>query len=78
MSALATIEQALDQLRLGRPVLVVDDEHRENEGDVVLSAELATSEWVAWTVRHSSGLLCAPMPDAVANANGNTHFARKR
>ena len=67
MSALATIEQALDQLRLGRPVLVVDDEHRENEGDVVLSAELATSEWVAWTVRHSSGLLCAPMPDAVAD-----------
>ncbi len=67
MSTLATIEQALDQLRLGRPVLVVDDEHRENEGDVVLSAELATSEWVAWTVRHSSGLLCAPMPDAVAD-----------
>jgi len=67
VSALATIETALAQLRLGRPVLVVDDDHRENEGDVVLSAELATTQWVAWTVRHSSGLLCAPMPDAVAD-----------
>ena len=67
MSGLASIETALEQLRLGRPVLVVDDEHRENEGDVVLSAELATEEWVAWTVRHSSGLLCAPMPDEMAD-----------
>ena len=67
MSALASIETALEQLRLGRPVLVVDDEHRENEGDVVLSAQLASEEWVAWTVRHSSGLLCAPMPDEVAD-----------
>lgn len=70
MSDLASIEQALEQLRLGRPVLVVDDEHRENEGDVVLSAQLATKQWVAWTVRHSSGLLCAPMPDAVADRLG--------
>ena len=67
MSALASIEVALEQLRLGRPVLVVDDEHRENEGDVVLAAELVTEQWVAWTVRHSSGLLCAPMPDALAD-----------
>ena len=67
MSGLANIEEALEQLRLGRPVLVVDDEHRENEGDIVLSGQLATEEWVAWTVRHSSGLLCAPMPDEVAD-----------
>ncbi len=70
MRPLGTVEDALEQLRLGRPVLVVDDEDREDEGDVVLSAQLATPEWVAWTVRHTSGLLCAPLPDAVADRLG--------
>ncbi|WP_243077042.1 GTP cyclohydrolase II [Microbacterium sp. SS28] len=60
--SLATIPEALESLRAGRPVIVADDENRENEGDVVLSAELATPEWVAWTVRWSSGFICAPMP----------------
>ncbi|GAA1470085.1 GTP cyclohydrolase II [Microbacterium thalassium] len=60
--SLATIPEALDALRAGRPVIVADDENRENEGDVILSAELATPEWVAWTVRWTSGFLCAPMP----------------
>jgi 3,4-dihydroxy 2-butanone 4-phosphate synthase/GTP cyclohydrolase II len=60
--SLATIPEALDALRAGRPVIVADDEHRENEGDVILSAQLATPEWVAWTVRWTSGFLCAPMP----------------
>lgn len=65
--SLATIEEALESLRAGRPVLVADDEHRENEGDVILSAELATPEWVAWTVRWSSGFMCAPMPADLAD-----------
>ncbi|KAA9111294.1 GTP cyclohydrolase II [Microbacterium rhizomatis] len=60
--SLATIPEALDALRAGRPVIVADDENRENEGDVILSAELATPEWIAWTVRWSSGFICAPMP----------------
>ena len=58
---IATISEALEHLRQGRPVIVVDDEARENEGDIVLSAELASPEWVGWTIRHSSGYLCAPM-----------------
>jgi 3,4-dihydroxy 2-butanone 4-phosphate synthase/GTP cyclohydrolase II len=62
-----SVPAALAALRAGRPVLVLDDADRENEGDVVLAAESATPEWVAWTVRHSSGLLCAPMPDDVAD-----------
>lgn len=66
--SLATIAEALDALRAGRPVLVADDENRENEGDVVLSAELATPEWVAWTVRWSSGFICAPMPADLADS----------
>ncbi|MBN9185787.1 GTP cyclohydrolase II [Microbacterium sp.] len=60
--SLATIPEALEQLRAGRPVIVADDENRENEGDIILSAALATPEWIAWTIRYSSGFLCAPMP----------------
>lgn len=63
----ATIPQALEALRQGRPVLVLDDEDRENEGDVVLAAQTATTEWMAWTIRHSSGYVCAPMPDEIAD-----------
>ena len=68
MSTLAPIEEALDALRAGLPVLVVDDEDRENEGDVVLAAQTLTTEWLAWTIRHTSGYLCAPMPDDLADA----------
>ncbi|MBY0687123.1 GTP cyclohydrolase II [Microbacterium marinilacus] len=64
---MSPLEDALDALRAGRPVIVADDEDRENEGDVVLSAQLATPEWVAWAVRWSSGFLCAPMPQDVAD-----------
>ena len=60
--SLSPIPEALDALRAGRPVIVADDENRENEGDIILSAELATPEWLAWTIRWSSGFLCAPMP----------------
>jgi 3,4-dihydroxy 2-butanone 4-phosphate synthase/GTP cyclohydrolase II len=60
--SLSTIPEALEAIRAGRPVIVADDENRENEGDVVLSAQLATPEWLAWTVRWSSGFICAPMP----------------
>ena len=62
LSPLSPISDALDALRAGKPIIVADDENRENEGDVILSAALATPEWIAWTVRHSSGFICAPMP----------------
>lgn len=65
--SLADIPTALDELRKGKPVIVVDDEGRENEGDVIISAELASQEWVAWMVRYSSGYLCAPMPNELAD-----------
>lgn len=65
---LGTVEEALDALRAGRPVLVADSPDRENEADVILAAESATPEWVAWTIRHSSGYLCAPMPAERADA----------
>lgn len=65
---LLTIAAAVAALRAGRPVIVVDDEHRENEGDIVLASELATQAWVAWTVRNSSGFMCAPMSSERADA----------
>jgi 3,4-dihydroxy 2-butanone 4-phosphate synthase / GTP cyclohydrolase II len=64
----ATIEHALDELRAGRPVLVADSPDRENEADVVFAASNVSVDWVAWTIRHSSGYLCAPMPSARADA----------
>src|SRR5262249_55543450 len=45
----------------GRPVIVVDDEDRENEGDLIFAAERATPELVAFMVRHTSGYICVPM-----------------
>jgi len=63
----SSVPDALQALRQGRPVLVLDEQSREDEGDVVLAASTASQEWVAWTVRHTSGFLCAPMPDTVAD-----------
>ena len=60
--SLASIPEAIEALKAGRPIIVADDENRENEGDAVISAELASPEWIAWTIRWSSGFICAPMP----------------
>ncbi|GAA4402213.1 bifunctional 3,4-dihydroxy-2-butanone-4-phosphate synthase/GTP cyclohydrolase II [Fodinibacter luteus] len=65
--SLATVEEALQALRDGRPVLVLDDEDRENEGDVVLSGQTLTDAWMAWTIRHTSGYICAPVTEEVAD-----------
>lgn len=65
--SLADIPTALAALAKGLPVIVADDEGRENEGDVVLSAQFASQEWIAWTVRHTSGYLCAPMTNEIAD-----------
>src|SRR6476619_2733893 len=64
------VSRAISALRSGLPVLVVDDEHRENEGDVGMAATHATAGWLAWTVRHTSGVVCAPMPGTWADRLG--------
>ncbi|GAB3119901.1 GTP cyclohydrolase II [Glaciibacter psychrotolerans] len=66
--SLADIPTALLALRLGKPIIVADDEGRENEGDVIISAELASQEWLAWMVRYTSGFICAPMTNEIADA----------
>jgi 3,4-dihydroxy 2-butanone 4-phosphate synthase / GTP cyclohydrolase II len=65
--ALATIEQALEALKAGKPVFVADDEDRENEGDAIIAAQFATEEMMAWMVKHTTGFLCAPMEESRAN-----------
>jgi 3,4-dihydroxy 2-butanone 4-phosphate synthase/GTP cyclohydrolase II len=64
---LDTIDAAIAQIAAGRPVVVVDDEDRENEGDIIFAAVHATPELLAFTVRYSSGVICAPMQDARAD-----------
>lgn len=56
------VETAVAALGAGRAVVVVDDADRENEGDIVFAADAATPELVAFTVRYTSGVLCATMP----------------
>ena len=56
-----TVETAIQAITSGRPVIVTDDEGRENEGDLVLAAEKATPELVNMMIRHARGLICVPM-----------------
>jgi 3,4-dihydroxy 2-butanone 4-phosphate synthase / GTP cyclohydrolase II len=64
------VEEALTQLRAGRPVVVVDDEDRENEGDLIFAAGKATPELMAFTIRHTSGVICVPMEGAALDRLG--------
>lgn len=59
---------AFGALREGKPVLVSDAADRENEADVILAAHHVTAQWVGWTIRNTSGLLCAPMSGERADA----------
>ncbi|MCD4828347.1 MAG: bifunctional 3,4-dihydroxy-2-butanone-4-phosphate synthase/GTP cyclohydrolase II [Candidatus Cloacimonetes bacterium] len=61
MSNFCTVEQAVEDIREGRFVLVVDDEDRENEGDLICAAAKITPEMVNFLIREARGLLCAPM-----------------
>src|SRR3979411_1074029 len=59
--ALATVPEALADFKSGKFVIVVDDEERENEGDLVVAAELVTAEHISFMTRHGSGLVCMPV-----------------
>ncbi len=60
-SIFASIEDAVAAIGRGEIVVVVDDEDRENEGDLIMAAEAATAENIAFFVRHTSGVICAPL-----------------
>ena len=63
---LSSIEEGIRAIAAGELVIVADDEDRENEGDLIMAAANATPEQVAFMVRHTSGILCAPLPRAEA------------
>src|SRR5580700_7489305 len=62
------IETALERIARGEPVVVVDDDDRENEGDLILAAEKATPDAIAFILRHTSGVLCVALPGARCDA----------
>jgi len=64
---LDTVDRALVDLAAGKAVLVIDDEDRENEGDLIFAAQLATPELVAFMVRYTSGYICVPITEANAD-----------
>ncbi len=61
------VERAIADIAAGRAVIVVDDENRENEGDIIFAASAATPELLAFTIRYSSGVICVPMTGAEAD-----------
>lgn len=61
MSDFNTIEEAIEDIRNGKMVVVVDDEDRENEGDLIIAAEKATPQAINFMARHAGGLVCMPM-----------------
>lgn len=61
MSDFASIEDAVEDIRQGKLIVVVDDEDRENEGDLIAAASKATPEMINFIVKHGRGLLCAPI-----------------
>ena len=61
MTHLDTIDEAIAEIRAGKMVVVVDDEDRENEGDLIFAASCTTPELVGFMIRHTSGVLCVPM-----------------
>ena len=63
VTVLDTVERALADIAAGRAVVVVDDEDRENEGDLIFAAEMATPELVSFMVRYSSGYICVPLTE---------------
>jgi 3,4-dihydroxy 2-butanone 4-phosphate synthase/GTP cyclohydrolase II len=67
MTVLHSIEDAIAAIKAGKPVVVVDDEDRENEGDLIFAAELATPELMAFTVRYTSGYICAALTEQEAD-----------
>ena len=70
MTRLDTVERAVADIAAGKAVVVIDDEDRENEGDLIFAAEKATPELVAFMVRYTSGYLCVPLSGEVCDRLG--------
>lgn len=69
-SVLSSIEEILEDIRAGKPVIIVDDEDRENEGDLIIAAEKANAENINFMAREGRGLICLPMEGAIVDRLG--------
>ncbi len=79
---IASVDEIIDEIRKGHLVVLVDDEDRENEGDLVFAADFVTPEKINFMAKHARGLICLTLPDAharqlalppMARANGTVH-----
>ena len=61
------IKKAIADLRVGKMIVIVDDERRENEGDLMMAAEFVTPEKMAFIIRHTGGVVCAPISREIAD-----------
>ena len=64
---LNTIEEAIEDIRKGKIIIVVDDENRENEGDFIAAAEMVSPEMINFMATHGRGLICAPLTEERCN-----------
>ena len=67
MNDFESIERAVADIKAGKAVVVVDDADRENEGDLIFAAELATPELLSFMIRYTSGYICVPLTEAECN-----------
>ncbi len=70
MTKLATVPQAIEAYRQGKMVIIVDDENRENEGDLAIAAEFATPEAINFMAVHGRGLICTPLEEKICDRMG--------
>ncbi|HPF79156.1 MAG TPA: 3,4-dihydroxy-2-butanone-4-phosphate synthase [Alphaproteobacteria bacterium] len=68
--ALSSIEEIIEDVRNGKPVIIVDDENRENEGDLVIAAQMATPENINFMAKNGRGLICFPMEQKMVDRLG--------
>ena len=64
---LNTIEEAIQDIKLGKMVIVVDDENRENEGDLVMAADMVTPKAINFMTKYARGLICTPISEEMAD-----------
>jgi len=71
------VEEAVNDIRNGKMVIVIDDEDRENEGDLVMAAEKATSETINFMAKYGRGMICVPITLERANFLGLNRMIEK-
>lgn len=71
------VEQAIDRLKRGEMIIIVDDEQRENEGDLVVAAEHITTKQMAFMIRHTGGVVCVSLSNAIADKLDLPHMVHK-